>query len=101
MGFVLGRKISFALFPQLVQTKYYGLLKKVRKITLLVKPNSRIEKIERDSQGVLHIWVNAPTREGKANTRLIELLAEHFKVPKSAVHIHSGTRVRRKIVEIV
>ena len=35
-----------------------------------------------------------------ANKRLLEILAEHFKVPKSRISILRGTQSRNKIVQV-
>lgn len=70
------------------------------KIQVKIKPNSRVESIEKGEDGVYLARVNAPPIEGKANTRLIELLAQHFKVPKSKIEITQGTKSRIKTVTI-
>lgn len=46
------------------------------------------------------VFVKEPPLEGKANRRIIELLAEYFNVPKSKVKIISGLTSREKIIEI-
>jgi uncharacterized protein YggU (UPF0235/DUF167 family) len=38
---------------------------------------------------------------GRANKRLLEILAEHFKVQKSRISIVRGTRSRNKIVQVI
>ncbi len=70
------------------------------KISVLVKPNSRKESVERLSDGALEVRVNAPPVEGQANEAVIEALARHFSVPKSAVSIVRGARGKKKVVEI-
>lgn len=47
------------------------------------------------------IYVTAPPEDGKANKKVIELLAEYFKVPKSQIRIVKGEISRNKIVEIL
>jgi hypothetical protein len=44
--------------------------------------------------------VDAPALEGKANKRLIEIIAEHFNVSKSSIKILKGFKNRNKIIEI-
>jgi uncharacterized protein len=46
----------------------------------------------------LKIAVKAPPVEGRANTALIEFLAETFGLPKSAVEIVSGEQARSKVL---
>jgi len=68
-------------------------------ITVRVKTNAREEKVEKNGDSFL-VWVNAPPSEGKANKRLIEILSEYFKVPKSYIFIKKGIRSKNKIVEV-
>jgi uncharacterized protein len=70
------------------------------KIQVNVKPNSRQETVEDKGQGEYLVRVNAPPSDGRANERLIELLAGHFGVPKSRVVILRGQSGRKKLVEI-
>lgn len=70
------------------------------KFTLRVKPNAKHEKVEAQPDGSLKVHVNAPPQEGRANERVVELLARHFKVPKSCISVVRGASGRRKIVEI-
>lgn len=70
------------------------------KLTVHVKPNARKAIVEVLSPRELRVWVSAPPAEGKANKQLIELLAEHYNVPKSAIEIKTGAGSRIKIVEI-
>ena len=45
----------------------------------------------------LKIAVQAPPVEGRANSALIEFLAELFRLPKSAVEVISGELSRSKV----
>ncbi len=56
--------------------------------------------IEGEWQGALKVRLAAPPVEGRANEALRGLLAEHLKVPLSAVEIVSGERSRTKRVRI-
>jgi uncharacterized protein YggU (UPF0235/DUF167 family) len=38
--------------------------------------------------------------DGKANAKVIELLSEHFRVPKKAIHIVVGEGSRRKLIQV-
>ena len=69
-------------------------------ITVLVHPNNRHPRIEEDLTGQLHVYVNAPPLEGKANLAVIESLAEYFKVKKRNIHIQSGHSAKLKRIEI-
>jgi uncharacterized protein (TIGR00251 family) len=70
------------------------------KISIMVKPNSRKEEVVAAAEGEYIVRVSAPPVEGKANERVVELLATHFGVSKSRVRIVRGSSGRRKIVEI-
>ena len=70
------------------------------KVNVLVKPNSRKESVTQNDDGSLSVRVNAPPTDGKANKRVIELLAEHFNVPKSSVELLHGSSGKKKIFEI-
>ncbi|OUL17801.1 hypothetical protein BV372_34520 [Nostoc sp. T09] len=65
-----------------------------------VKPNSKQQKIEEQSDGSLNVYLKSPPVDGKANEELIKLLAEKFNVPKSHIKIKLGASSRQKLVEI-
>jgi len=69
-------------------------------IKVKVKPNSKKEGVER-KDGYFIVRVNKPPIDGKANERVIELLAKYFKVSKSKVNIIKGHKGKEKIIEIV
>jgi len=65
-----------------------------------VIPNAKKpEVIVVDAQN-LRVKVDAKPEGGRANARLIEILSEHFSVPKSAIVIVRGATSRTKIVDI-
>lgn len=66
-----------------------------------IKPNSRKgPSIRTCDDGTLELCVRAPAVEGKANKAAIELLAEHYGVPKSRVRLVAGATARHKRFEI-
>ena len=67
--------------------------------TVRVKPRAKRPKVVRNG-GLLTVWVDAPPVDGKANERLIELLAGEFGVPRRVVRIRGRGRGRMKTVEI-
>ena len=67
------------------------------KITVTVKPSSKKESIEQQPDGSYLVRVNVPPVDGKANERVRELLAEHFRRPKSLVTLVSGPKSKKKI----
>ena len=56
----------------------------------LVKPES----------GTLKVYVTKPAQDGRANARVIELLAKHFGIKKYEICIIKGERSRNKAVQI-
>jgi hypothetical protein len=71
-----------------------------RTITIRVKPNSHRNEVEELEDGTYVVRVTAPPVEGKANEKVIKVLAEYFGRPKRLVNIVRGTSSRQKIVEI-
>lgn len=70
------------------------------KITIIAKPNSKIEKIEKINDNTYKVYIKAQPIENKANQRIIELLAKYFDVPKSDVSILTGQFSKQKIIKI-
>jgi uncharacterized protein len=70
------------------------------KVTVIVHPNSKKERVGKDLLETLHIYVNQPPLEGKANQATISKLADHFQVSKSQIKLISGAKSKYKIFEI-
>ncbi|AZZ38253.1 hypothetical protein CIK05_01375 [Bdellovibrio sp. qaytius] len=70
------------------------------KITVAVKPNSKKELVEQLADGSYMVRVNVPPVDGKANERVIELLSEYFRQPKSLIALVSGPKSKKKIFSI-
>ena len=71
----------------------------MKTIQVTVKPNSRTSELE-ESDGIWLARVKSPPVDGKANKELLELIAEHFDVPRSRITIKSGAGARVKRVQI-
>jgi len=65
----------------------------------MVIPNSKKPSVKKENDTYV-VRVDAPPTKGRANKRLIEILAEYFGVKKSRIRIISGEKSREKIVEI-
>lgn len=66
-------------------------------VVVKVKPGSRKGPlVEIDAEGQLTVYVREPAVDGKANTAVIRVLAEHFGVPRSRVELASGAAARVK-----
>lgn len=72
----------------------------ILKIWVIVKPQAKTGEVKKIAEGIYSASVQAAAREGKANQALIELLADHFSVPRSSIRIIQGQTGKRKLVEI-
>lgn len=70
------------------------------RIYIKVIPRASKEEIIKISEKEYKVKVNAAPEKNKANLRVIEILAEYFKVPKSSINIIAGKTARTKIVDI-
>ncbi len=70
------------------------------KINVKVKPNSKQESVELQSDGSYLVRVNAPPVEGEANERTRELLAKFLGRPKSALQLIKGSKSKQKVFEL-
>lgn len=68
------------------------------KVQVKVKFGSK-QRVELVEEG-LEVTLTEPPEKGKANKQLIEVVAEYYKCPKSAVSLVSGAKSRKKVVEI-
>jgi uncharacterized protein len=71
------------------------------KITIRVKPNARKNKVKQIDAGNYVVSVTAPPVEGKANEKVIEVLAEYFGKPKRCITLVRGETGKTKIIEIM
>ena len=71
------------------------------KITIIAHVNSRHPRIEEDLLGDLHVHVNAPALEGKANRRIREMLAEYYNTKNNKIILLSGNKNKKKLFEII
>lgn len=68
-------------------------------LSVRVQPHASRPEVAWDGE-VLHVRVDAPAVEGKANRRAVEIVANALGVRRSAVRIVRGERSRRKVFEI-
>jgi len=68
---------------------------------LIVKAGQRKEGVSLNLEGQIVVRVNAPAQEGRANERLIEILAEALGCPKRNIHISRGQSAPHKEVRIL
>ncbi len=70
-------------------------------IKVHVKANSKKATITKVDKLNFEAKVDEKAMNGLANKRLVELLSEYFKVPKSKIHIVKGFRSREKMIEVI
>ncbi len=68
-------------------------------IKVNVKPGAKEEKVERIFAEEYNVWLKERAEDGKANRRLLNLLAKEFKVSFKDIKI-KNPKSRKKIVEI-
>ena len=71
------------------------------KISVKVKPNAKMEKVEKLSETEFTASVKASPQDGKANLALIALLADYFHVPKKRISLLRGASSKQKWLEIL
>jgi len=64
-----------------------------------VSPRASRNLVKKDKDA-LKVYLTKPTQDGLANSQLIELLAEYFKVKKYQIEIVQGRKSRDKLVKI-
>lgn len=70
------------------------------RLVVSVKPKSKKEGLEVGPDGGVLVRVSAPPVEGKANERIIEVLAKALGVPRSGVRLVRGETARHKELEV-
>lgn len=72
----------------------------VMRINVRVTANARSPTVAKVGESSYRVRVDAPAVEGRANERLLEILAEHFGTKKARVRLLSGSRGRDKVLEV-
>lgn len=70
------------------------------KIMVKVKPNSKVESVEKLSDSEFVVRVKAKPQDGKANYAAREALADYFSIPKVRIILVTGETSRNKIFEV-
>lgn len=69
--------------------------------TVTVKPNSKKGPLVVARVEGITVYLREKPVDGAANSALIKLLAKHFSVAKTQIHIKSGQHGRKKLIEIL
>jgi hypothetical protein len=70
-------------------------------IHVKIKPDSKEDKIIQKNETSFIVHVKEPAEENRANKKLIELIADKFKIVKSKVRIVTGHHQPSKILDII
>lgn len=71
------------------------------KVNVKVIPKSSMTMVQTELDGSLKVKLTAPPEKGKANEQLVEVLAKHYNVKKSAVRLLKGAASKEKLVEVL
>ncbi len=74
--------------------------KSKHRFKVYILPNAHTETIKIKEDGILHIHVKAPPEKGKANERLIRLIADWMEINKNEICIVQGKTSKVKLLEI-
>ena len=69
-------------------------------IQVRVTANAKEARLVKISERTFEAKVDARAEGGKANKRLVEMVADHLGVPKSKITIARGSRSRDKVLEV-
>ncbi|MBK5257318.1 MAG: DUF167 domain-containing protein [Vicinamibacteria bacterium] len=69
------------------------------KIRVRVHAGARLARTEVRGEE-LHVWVNTPPVDGKANVKVAEVIALLYKLPKSSVRLASGRTSKTKVFDL-
>lgn len=70
------------------------------RIQVVAHPNSKKIRIEEDLLSTLHVYVNEPPLDGRANAAITNSLAKYYKIPRSKVILINGEKSKNKVFEI-
>ena len=68
--------------------------------TVRVTPRARQNKVQRQADGSLKVYVTAPPEDGRANEAVVETIAEWLGVKRRDVEIVHGSTSRNKVVRV-
>ncbi len=70
------------------------------RIIVYVTPNAREARVVKVSGDYFEVRVDEKAVDGRANKRLLEILAEHFNISKSRITILKVTKTRNKTIQV-
>ncbi len=70
-------------------------------LRVYVTPNAKEARVAKVSEDYYEVRVDERALDGRANKRLLEILAQHFKIQKSRITIVRGTKSRNKVIQVI
>ena len=70
------------------------------KLSIRVKTNARKNEVKQIDVATYQVNVTAPPVDGKANEKVIDVLADFFGKPKRCFTIVKGATSKKKVVEV-
>lgn len=64
-------------------------------------PNSKKEEIIEKGEGRFYVYVKEKAEEGRANERMLEVLATHLKTTPKKLVITRGSKTPNKFVKVL
>jgi len=71
------------------------------KIPVIAHSNSKNPGIDKDLLNTLHVYVNQPPLQGKANKAVTSALAEYFHTKKGNIILLKGAKSKNKLFEVL
>jgi uncharacterized protein YggU (UPF0235/DUF167 family) len=72
----------------------------MKKMDVIVHPNSKRPRVDKDLLDTLHIYVNQPPLDNRANVAVTEALAAYLGIRTSKVTLIKGFKSKIKTFEI-
>ena len=69
-------------------------------IKIIAHTNSKKEKLEQTKKDYFEIWLKEKAERNMANSRIIEILADYFKISASKIRIINGHKHPHKLLVI-
>jgi uncharacterized protein len=69
-------------------------------IRVRVTPNAKEPRVTKVGEDSFEARVDEKAMDGRANKRLVEMMADHFHVPKSRVRLVRGATSRDKVLDV-
>ena len=70
------------------------------RINVRVIPRAKLNRVEVQPDGTVRVHTTTAPTDGKATADVINMLAEHYGVPKTSVKLIRGATSRDKVFEI-